>query len=43
MLSRLQPNSSLKGFRKIPNVNTSKHPKLTMTPENAAATTSHPG
>jgi len=43
MLSRLHPNSALKGFRKMPNVKTRRDPKLTMTPQKAAATTSHPG
>jgi zona occludens toxin (predicted ATPase) len=42
MLSRLHPNSALKGFKNTPNVNTSIEPKLTITPKNAASTTSHP-
>src|SRR5207244_2623195 len=42
MLSRPQPNSPLSDFRKTLNVNTSSEPKLTITPQKAASTTSHP-
>src|SRR6476661_7551341 len=43
MLSRLHPNSALNGFRKTLKVKTRSDPKLTMTPKNAASTTSQPG
>jgi hypothetical protein len=43
ILSRLHSNSLLSGFRKMPNVKTRREPKLTITPQKAAATTSHPG
>jgi hypothetical protein len=41
MLSRLHPNSVLSGFKNTPKVNTNSDPKLTVTPQNAASTTSH--